>query len=152
MHLSFRFATPEHQRPLPHAGFGPEHHHHPPHSVSSTVSCISLSIGPPLTLFPLPPSWQITPRPPESTAGRPPPLNTASSMTHHHGASSTQPPCPTATPHDAGAWGADLITPKLPMSSCRPRHRGRPGRGDRPVGTPTLRCWHGPARPAMPLD
>jgi hypothetical protein len=39
-----------------------------PHSMSSTLSGVLLSIGPLLTLFPLPPSWQLTPRPLESTS------------------------------------------------------------------------------------
>jgi hypothetical protein len=141
MHLSSRSSTPEHQRPLPHVGFWLKRRCHPPHSVSSTVSCISSLIGPLLTLFPLPPSWQILPRPPESTTGPlpPPELGSAtSSMTHRHSASTSPPPCPTAAPYDAGALGADLITPKP--------------RGDLPVGVLVLRCCHGPARPAMPLD
>jgi hypothetical protein len=138
-----------HQGPLPHIGFGSEHRHHPPHSVRSTLSVISSSIGPLLTVFPFPPSWQITLRPPESTVVHPPSTNTITSlMTHRHSASPSPPTCPTAMPHNAGARGADLIASRPSVSSHPQRHHRRPEHGDHPMGAPTLSCWHGPARPS----
>jgi hypothetical protein len=138
-----------HQGPLPHIGFGSEHRRHLPHSVRSTLSVISSSIGPLLTVFPFPPSWQITLWPPESTAVRPPSTNTiTSSMTRRHSASPFPPTCPTPVPHDAGARGADLIASRPPVSSHPLRHHGRPEHGDHPMGAPALSCWHGPARPS----
>jgi hypothetical protein len=149
MHLGFHSATPEHQRPLPHAGFGPKRRRQLPHSVISTVLCISSLIRPLLTVFPLPPSWQITPLPLEFAASRLPPPNTAARTRIGHLIDDPSPRC---------------VHVPTTLSGCRATRRRCSGCGPQcaeatgelpPVVPPraprALRCWHGPARPVVPL-
>jgi hypothetical protein len=58
------------------------------------------------------------------------------------------PPLPHCLPH---ALCEDLIEDSSPASPQQPRHRGRRGCGDHPLGERRQACWHGSARPNSPL-